>query len=241
MMLAATINAEEHLPLVRRIAGRLATRSRGAIDVGDLHSAGWFGLLQAARAFDPDAGAAFETFAAFRIRGAMLDQIRKCDWASRLMRTRASQFNAALAELRQELQRVPTEGEIADRLGIDEEELIPFSRAAHSTAMVSLDAPRFASEDGDGPNEGDSLLGVLVDRRGDSEAAARRHAFAEMALELCNPRQQTLLRLYFWHGKTLAEAARPLGISESGASLMLTAILERLRSRLAGLEGELDE
>src|SRR5215469_10245198 len=112
---ARTENAlvEEYLPLVRSVMGRLAMSLPDHVDHDDLNSAGLVGLLQALRNYDPSCGTAFETYARVRVRGAMLDELRRMDWVPRTVHEKARRIKEVLGELEQKLGKTPTEAQMA--------------------------------------------------------------------------------------------------------------------------------
>src|SRR6476660_3245461 len=111
----------EHLPLVQYVVSEVAHRVPSHVSRSDLVSAGMLGLAQAARTFDPSRGIAFDRFASTRIRGALLDELRGRDWASRSVRSRARGLQATQEELTSKLGRTPTPEEIAELLQIEPE------------------------------------------------------------------------------------------------------------------------
>ena len=113
---------EQYLPLVRTVVGRLAMTLPAHVSAEDLHSAGLVGLLQAIRSFSPSGGASFETFARFRIRGAVLDELRRLDWVPRLVHDKARKIQQALGELEQQLGEPPSEEQMAKALGLTPDE-----------------------------------------------------------------------------------------------------------------------
>ena len=109
--------------MVKFVAGRIGAGLPSHVDEADLISYGLIGLIGAIERFEPERGIKFETFAMTRIRGAIIDELRSLDWVPRSVRSRAREIEAAQSKLEHELQRAPTEAELADKLGIDEEEL----------------------------------------------------------------------------------------------------------------------
>ena len=107
---------EQYLPLVATVLGRLAMNLPDHVDQDDLRSAGLVGLLQAMRNFDPKSGTSFETYARVRIRGSMLDELRRMDWVPRTIHEKARKVQAMIAKLEQKLSRTPTEKEMAKAL-----------------------------------------------------------------------------------------------------------------------------
>ncbi|KKL97240.1 hypothetical protein LCGC14_1836430, partial [marine sediment metagenome] len=110
---------EQHAPLVKRIAYHLIARLPASVDVEDLIQAGMIGLLDAANHYNPSQGASFETYAGIRIRGSMLDEIRRNDWAPRSVHRKAREIAETMRQLEQEKGRNATDSEVASALGID--------------------------------------------------------------------------------------------------------------------------
>jgi len=145
---------DQYMPLVRKHAGQIANRFRSAvIEFDDLVSAGFFGMLDAIEAFDPNRGIKFEAFSALRIRGAMLDESRRLDQVSRLTRTREKQRVAMVEQLRDELGRQPTDDEVATELGPSRQIAVP--------SVVSMDQ---LIEDKNSESKGRSLRDNFLDR-----------------------------------------------------------------------------
>ena len=128
----------EYIPLVKVVAGRLSMYLGYSVDYEDLCSYGVFGLIDAIDKFDKEKDVKFETYASLRIRGAILDQIRKLDWIPRTVRQRQRQLDTAMRDLENELGRPATEEEIAKRVGISEEELTDWQSQCKVSNVVSL-------------------------------------------------------------------------------------------------------
>ena len=128
----------EYIPLVKAVAGRLSMYLGYSVDYEDLCSYGIFGLIDAIDKYDSDKDVKFETYASLRIRGAILDQIRKLDWIPRTVRQRQKQLDAAMRDLENELGRPANENEIAERIGISEEELTEWQTQCKASNVVSL-------------------------------------------------------------------------------------------------------
>ncbi len=217
-----------YLPLVKRIAHHLMTRLPASVEVDDLIQAGLMGLLEAVERFDDRQGAHFETYATQRIRGAMLDELRESDWASRNVRKAARQIEQTIHTLEQRLGRPPTEQEIADemRLNInDYYELLNDARGAQLLYYEDL------HEEG-----GDYFLERFADdaANGPYEILASHHftqALARAVSELPE-REKQLMGMYYEEGMNFKEIGAVLGISESRVCQLHTQAISRLRSRL---------
>jgi len=205
---------EQYLPLVRSALGRLAMTLPDHVDHDDLHSAGTIGLLQALRNYDPNCGNSFEAYARLRIRGAMLDELRRMDWVPRTIHEKARKFQATISQLEQQLGRNPTETELAQALELsprDYRELVDEIRPA---AFVCLDSA-CSSESG----EMGSLYEVVAHPDQDSpvEEVSRRELKA-LILKRLNQLpeiQRKVLALYYVEDLHLREIAQVFGLTES--------------------------
>ncbi len=148
---ADTENAliEKYLPMVSSAVARLAMTLPDHVDQDDLYSAGLIGMLQALRNFDPTCGASFETYARTRVRGAMLDELRRMDWVPRAVHEKARKIQSAMSELEQKLGRTPTEAQVAKALNLSTSEYVQLLNEVRPAAFVCLDAVN-SSEDSDG-------------------------------------------------------------------------------------------
>ena len=151
-------------PMVKFVAGRLGAGLPSHVDDADLISYGLMGLIGAIERFEPERGIKFETFAMTRIRGAIIDELRSLDWVPRSVRSRAREIEAAQAKLEHELQRAPTEAELASRLDISEEELQTSLLEIANSSVYALDELWTISD-----SSGDqvSLLDTISDPRAD--------------------------------------------------------------------------
>src|SRR5579864_6669894 len=130
----------EHLPLVHYVVSDMAGRIPRHVSRDDLESAAMAGLAQAARSFDPDRGIAFERYAATRIRGALLDELRGRDWASRSVRSKARKLSAAAEDLTNNLGRTPTIEELADHLGVEKRSIESVNDDVHRAVVLNFDS-----------------------------------------------------------------------------------------------------
>ncbi len=223
---------QEFLPMIRRMAGALALKNPFSLDVEDLTSAGAMGLLSALKRFDPTRDIKFRTFAEYRIRGMMLDEIRAMDWVPRSVRSRRDQMRQIVEEHLQKNGMPPTTQELAILLGIPAEEIEGVEGC--DPKLVSLDEPVGPGE------EGCTLRDILpdVDHQdpfvacADSEMKAALHA----ALVTLSERQQEVLRLYYHTGLTMKEIGGQLGLTESGVCRVHSGALRHLRIELKRIE-----
>jgi len=223
---------QEFLPMIRRMAGAMALKNPFSLDVEDLTSAGAMGLLSALKRFDPTRDIKFRTFAEYRIRGMMLDEIRAMDWVPRSIRARREQIRQIVDEHIQKNGASPTIEELAKALGVPQKELEGVS--ACDPRLVSLDEPVGYGEDGC------TLRDVLPDQdRHDPFAAcadAEMKAALQAALATLSSRQQEVLQLYYHVGMTMKEIGGRLGLTESGVCRVHSGALRQLRVQLDGIE-----
>ena len=229
---------EKYLPLVSSAVARLAMTLPDHVDRDDLQSAGLMGLLQALRNFDPACGASFETFARLRVRGAMLDELRRMDWVPRTVHEKARRIQNTMAELEQKLGRVPSEAQMAKALNLSAGEYAGLLNEVRPAAFVCLDAVN-SLEEGDGG----SLYEVVADEEGDSprEAASRQELKRVIfdRLKEMPEIQRKVLALYYAEDLHLREIAEVFGLTESRicqihsqAILAIRAYVQRLESGL---------
>jgi len=217
----------QHAELVKRIAYHLAGRLPPQVEVEDLVQAGMLGLLEAAANYTEGRGASFETFAGIRIRGAMLDALRKLDWAPRSVHRKARAAATALRELENELGGEVEESAVAARLGVPVGEYQKIVRDAASCRLLSLDEVtsgedssfEIADESGNDP-----LLEVTD--------GAMRDALIE-AIGQLPEREKLVMSLYYDQELNLKEIGAVLKVSESRVCQLHAQALSRLRGRLA--------
>ena len=160
-------------PMVKFVAGRLGAGLPSHVEDSDLISYGLMGLIGAIERFEPERGIKFETFAMTRIRGSIIDELRSLDWVPRSVRSRAREIEVAQQKLENELQRAPTEEELADKLGISEEELQESLLEIANSSVYALDE-LWAISDSSGDQV--SLLDTISDPSGRrSPGGARQH------------------------------------------------------------------
>ena len=212
----------QYAPLVKYVAGRVRSGLPASVDQGDLVSDGVIGLMDAIDKFEPDRGLQFQTYAVPRIRGAIVDGLRKSDWVPRSVREKIRDINAAQVTLEKRLGRSPDDAEVAAELGVSVEDLRATYSKISYTNVVSIDemgigddsapvAPATAAFD----SEDDIPDGFL----------AAVHELPE--------RDRVVVALYYWEGLTLAEIGQVLGVSESRVSQLHSRATMTLRRKLA--------
>jgi RNA polymerase sigma factor for flagellar operon FliA len=219
-----------YLGLVKYIAGRLALNSPPHVEEDDLIGWGVLGLLDAVEKFDPAQKVSFETYASKRIRGAILDHIRSLDWAPRSLRRKARRLKEANAELKDELERDPSEEELAARLKMSEDELFQLKTEIYGAYILSLD-------DSVSGEEGELTLGDVTSSetaRSPVESAARNEVEEQLAEAIGRlPEQERqVIVLYYYDELTLKEIGELLKLTESRICQIHRAVIKKLQRRL---------
>jgi RNA polymerase sigma factor FliA len=205
----------EHLPLVKAIAVRVHENLPVHVDLDDLVHAGVLGLFDAASKFNPEKQVAFSSYAKHRIKGAILDSLRQLDWASRDLRRRHKQVEAATRELSAELQRTPTEAEIAQKLGVDVERWRQMMVDLRSAEHDDLPAPDFPSKPETQPDN-------MCSRE-------QMRSVLGVAMKTLPERYQKVVFLYYTNEMTMKEIGGILGINESRVSQIHKSALEKMQ------------
>ena len=230
----AALVVERHGELVRRIAHHLAARLPASVEVDDLIQAGMLGLIDAARNFQADQGAAFETYASIRIRGAMIDEIRRGDWVPRSVHRRYRDVVAATRQVEQDTGRAATAQEIAAVLEVSLEDYHHMIQDAARGQLISLDA-QLEEHDGE-PRT--TAAGAITPAR-EFEHTAFREALGGAIGDLPE-REQLVLSLYYEQELNLREIGAVLSISESRVCQIHGQAMLRLRARLGDWRDEVD-
>jgi len=218
-----------HAELVKRIAYHLAGRLPASVDVADLIQAGMLGLLEAAAHYASDRGASFETYAGIRIRGAMIDALRKLDWAPRSVHRKARAAAAAVREIEKETGREARDGEIAERLGVTLEEYHSIVQDAASCRLASLDDTTAAT----------TAAEPSADPFREVADEGFRTALAQ-AIAGLPEREKLVMSLYYSDGLNLKEIGAVLKVTESRVCQLHGQALVRLKARLAEWSGRVE-
>ncbi|HKN65557.1 MAG TPA: FliA/WhiG family RNA polymerase sigma factor [Gemmatimonadaceae bacterium] len=222
----------QHVGLVHHVARQLSRRLHDKVDLDELVSAGSIGLMQAAASYEPARGLTFSTYAVPRIRGSMLDELRRHDRMSRGARKKARALSAARETLTRRLGREPRAAEIAAELNLSPGTLREWEMEVDSAGEISLDvAPRSLREDGPVTAAGaipDERMPAIDERIGHEE----RVAILAIAIRCLRPQERTVLSLYFYEELTLQEIAHVLGLSASRISQIRAEALAKLRTHL---------
>ncbi len=219
---------EKYSVLVKRIAHHLLGRLPASVQVEDLIQAGMIGLIEARKNYDGSKGASFETYAGIRIRGAMLDDIRKGDWVPRSVHKNNRDINQAIAELEAKLNRDPSDAEIAQHLDMSLAQLHSMQSDINSSRLVGIEDLGVA-EDTIGPLSDDGIADNPFKQVADESF---RMALVE-AIKQLPERESVILSLYYDEELNLKEIGAVLGVSESRVSQILSQSMQRLRTKLS--------
>jgi RNA polymerase sigma factor for flagellar operon FliA len=221
-------------PLVKYVAGRMATGLPAHVEEGDLISYGLVGLINAIERFDLSREIRFETYAITRVRGAILDELRALDWVPRSVRARAREIERAHAKLEAKLHRVPTDEEIAGEIGLTVDELNDALLAIANSSVTALDE-LWAVSDASGDSV--SLLDTLPDQNAaDPEKVVDANELKDRiadAISRLPEREKLVIALYYYENLMLREIGEILGVTESRVSQLHTKAVLRLRARLS--------
>lgn len=219
---------KRYLPLIKYVVGRMAVSPPQGLDYEDILSFGVFGLLDAIDKFEPAKGFVFQTYAIPRIRGAILDELRKCDWFSRTGREKVQRLNRAMEKILRDKGELRDEWLMAE-LGIDEAEYYEVQELASRGYITSLDDTT-PLDDGDVPIEAT----LADDREGAPERLDDESDKQQLieALKELPERERQMLSLYYYEGLTLKEIGQVMGVSESRVSQIHGKGLSMLRTIL---------
>lgn len=226
-----------YAPLVKYVAGRVATGLPRSVDQADLVSYGIIGLIDAIEKFDLERGYKFETYAIARIRGSMLDELRAIDWVPRSVRAKARRIEQAFAGLEGRLKRVPSDAELAEELDCTGAELQTMLGQISFTGLVALDDLLGGAERGDGTTLGDMITDGSPGPLAAYEVTEVREHLAD-AIRSLPEREKVVVGLYYYENLTLAEIGTILGVTESRVCQLHTKAVLHLRVRIGNLAGD---
>lgn len=218
----------EYVPLVKVVSGRLSMYLGYTVEYDDLVSYGIFGLIDAIDKFDYDKGIKFETYASLRIRGSILDQIRKMDWIPRSVRQKQKQMESAIAKIESEENRVATDEEVARELNITIDEYFNWQGQTKITNIASID--EFV-EQGIEVKAFDSARNAQNEPDRVFEQEEMKELLAS-SLEKLTEKERMVVVLYYYEELTLKEISKVLEVSESRISQLHTKALQKMKQVL---------
>ncbi len=227
----------DYAPLIRFVAQRIAARLPANIDINDLISAGVIGLMDAIEKYDPARDNKFKTYAEFRIRGAILDELRSQDWVPRSVRDKAKQIERAYADLEQRLGRQVSDMELSEELGMSLEDYYELIAKVKAVTMLSID-----ELSGPYNNDRRSLLDTIENFNSKNPFAQLKNQNVRNVLmkhiDELPEKQRLVLSLYYYEDLNLKEIGQILDVTESRVSQLHTQAVIRLKAKLKDLLNE---
>ena len=222
----------EYAPTIKYIAQRVAARLPPHIAIDDLINSGVIGLIDAIEKYDPTRDNTFKTYAEFRIRGAMLDELRSLDWVPRSVRQKETAIERAYVELERRLGRSAQDEEVAERLRIALVEFYDWLNQVRGVSLLSLEAPGLHAADGETVNLLD--LTAADDAQGPEQVvqARRLKELIAEAIDDLPYQEKVVISLYYYEELTMKEIGDVLNITESRVSQIHTKSIFHLRSKL---------
>ena len=217
-----------YAPKIRFLALRLKAKLPRSVELGELISSGTLGLMEALGKFRPQLGIRFETYAESRIKGAMLDELRRLDWFPRSLRQRVRVIDEAMRKVEHEQGRQATEDELQKITGLDMREVRQGLEALQNQLWISLDAIQDTLS-GDGPEGGEPFRNTAMQELVERVAPL---------IDRLTPREKLVLSLYYTDELNMRETAEVMGITEGRVSQLHSQALSRLRKEFHSLYGE---
>jgi len=225
----------EYAPLVKVVAGRFSMYLGYNVDYEDLVSYGIFGLIDAIDKFDYLKEVKFETYASLRIRGAILDQIRKMDWIPRTIRQKQKKVDSVIKEIEQKTGHGATDKQIAEGLGLSDDEYTDWQSQMKVTGLVSLN--EFMEQGSDVAQ--DYSRGITARFESPEENIEKKELVTVLgeALELLTEKERKVITLYYYDELTLKEISHILEVSESRISQLHTRALQKMKIKMGNYMG----
>jgi len=237
-----TENREEviikYSPMIKYVANRIAMRLPPHIEVDDLISVGVLGLMDAITKYDSSRGAKFKTYAEFRVRGAILDELRSLDWVPRSIRQKASKVDKVVQGLQAKLRRTPEDEEVAQEMGLSLDQFHETLNETKSIPIFSLEDLGIAKESGDQQSLLDCLAGKAD---ADPQTQVRLVELKEIiakAIDALPEKERLMVSLYYYEELTMKEIGAVLDITESRVSQIHSKAVYRLRTKLKAIIAE---
>ncbi|MCH5274788.1 MAG: FliA/WhiG family RNA polymerase sigma factor [Lachnospiraceae bacterium] len=229
----------EYAPLVKLVAGRLSMYLGYNVEYEDLVSYGVFGLIDAIDKFDSMKEVKFETYASLRIRGAILDQIRKMDWIPRTIRQKQKKIEAVIKEVELTMGRGATDEEIAKGLGISEDEYLEWQSQMKITNVVSLN--EYMEQGSEVPADMNRYSTARFESPEENIEKAELKQVLEQTLQKLTEKERKVILLYYYEDLTLKEISNVLEVSESRISQLHTRALEKMKDKMGNYMGLLTD
>ena len=229
----------EYAPLVKLVAGRLSMYLGYNVEYDDLVSYGIFGLIDAIDKYDSMKEVKFETYASLRIRGAILDQIRKMDWIPRTIRQKQKKIDAVIRQIEAETGRTATDEEIAASLGISDEEYLEWQSQLKITNIVSLN--EYMEQGSEVPAEPNRHTTARFESPEENIEKEELKQVLEQTLQILTEKEKKVILLYYYEDLTLKEISSVLEVSESRISQLHTRALQKMKEKMGSYMGILTD
>lgn len=229
----------KYAPLVKYVAGKISIGMPQSIEFDDLVSYGVFGLIDAINKFDFNRGIKFKTYAMTRIRGAIFDELRSIDWIPRSIRQKAKQIEQVISELENKLGRTVEDDEIAQELGISNEEFQSLLNKLSGTSMLSLNDIWYLGDDSD---ELSILETLEAPETMNPDVMIEKEEIRDYiidAIKKLPDKEKKVIVLYYYEDLTLKEIGEVLEVTESRVSQLHTKAIMRLRGRLGRIKSNI--
>ena len=223
----------EYAPLVKVVAGRLSIYLGSNVEFDDLVSYGVFGLIDAIDKFDLDKDVKFETYASLRIRGSILDQIRKMDWIPRTVRQKQKKIDEAIKSVEMRTGKTATDGEIAEELGLSDGELLDWQSQLKVTNVISLN--EFVEQGAEPVMDAHRNSHFIQPEEMISQQELKK--MLGEALETLTEKERKVVLMYYYEDMTLKEISAVLEVSESRVSQLHTKAIAKMRKRMGNYLG----
>ncbi|HEY5553140.1 MAG TPA: FliA/WhiG family RNA polymerase sigma factor [Opitutaceae bacterium] len=228
---------ESYLPVVRNVVERFRPRLPSHVDMGDLFSVGVTGLIAAVSNYSEDRAKTFGGYAVQRIRGAIIDELRRSDTRSRRARLKARMIAEAAGAIEQRTGRPAGEQEVRRELGLSERVFAKWKLASKQASFISLDASQ-DREDSEGLSLHDAIPDESIDAASEDVERSERHALLAERIKKLPEKQRKVIALYYHEGLRFAEIAEAFGVSESRICQIHGQAVKTLRSQMNGRSGE---
>lgn len=229
----------EYAPLVKLVAGRLSMYLGYTVEFDDMVGYGIFGLIDAIDKFDTLKEVKFETYASLRIRGAILDQIRKMDWIPRTIRQRQKKIDSVIKDIEMMKGSAATDEEIAAALGITDEEYLDWQSQMKVTSVISLN--EYMEQGSEVPQNPVMHTQARFDSPEESLEKEELKTVLADTLQILTEKERRVIELYYYEDLTLKEISHVLDVSESRISQLHTKALQKMKKKMGNYMGILTD
>jgi len=222
----------QYAPLIKYIASRIAMRLPPNVSMEDLVSAGVIGLIDAIEKFDPERNTQFKTYAEFRIKGAILDELRSLDWVPRSVRKKFNRIEAAYTKLQKDTGRPAADEEVADELGVTMEDFHRLLEQSRAISLLSIDGTGSFAANLSRDEVAEAVTGMVREDPLRALGLSELRDEVAKAIEALPEKERLVVSLYYYEELTMKEIGEVMGYTESRISQMHTKAMFRLKTRL---------